>query len=88
MGESFLTLWPKHSSIAGWGGRREGRGSQKLQKPWHIQAGDKGHLLVCLKEGQMCIPFPLNMPGKHMGESMADALQYTLLSFLTVDLGI
>lgn len=77
MGESFLTLWPKHSSTAGWEAEENGGGGQKMQKAWHVWAGDKGHLLDCLKEGPMCILFPSNMPGKAVGESVADDLQYT-----------
>ena len=86
MGESFLTSWPKHSRIRL--GRQERReGGRKMQETWHIKAGDKGHLLVCLKGGKMRALFPPNMPEKAVGESTADALQYTLLLFLTVGLG-
>lgn len=77
MGESFLTLWPKHSSTAGWETEGRGGGGQKMQEAWHIWAGDKGHLLDCLKEGPVCILFPSNVPGKAVGESVADAPQYT-----------
>lgn len=52
MGESFLTSWPKHSRIRL--GRQERReGGRNMQETWHVKDGDKGHLLVCLKQGRM-----------------------------------
>lgn len=76
-GGIFLNLVAKTFQYCRLGGRRERRGGQKMQKAWHVWAGDKGHLLDCLKEGPMCILFPSNMPGKAVGESVADDPQYT-----------
>jgi len=87
MGESFLTSWPKHSRIRLGRQERRGVGGQKMRETWHVKARDKGHLLVCLKGGRTRAVFPPNMPGKAVGESTADGLQYALLLFLTVDLG-
>lgn len=76
-GGIFLNLVAKTFQYRRLGDRREGGGGQKMQEAWHIWAGDKGHLLDCLKEGPVCILFPSNVPGKAVGESVADAPQYT-----------